>query len=349
MAIGSGSLEGYGSYLSCGRESTFGTGVTCTAEINFISAGLKTLKEIKTIEQVETSRTYSKNFRISKVIEGEMECYAYAEPNGFQYLMQNAFGGTVTTATATGETAGGAAFTHTYVIGDMNGTYKSLSFNHRKGQSSGAQIFEYSGVRVNEMNMSAEIDEALKASFSVIAKDSTQTSNDVASALYTTTSCEPLSFVEGRVSVETDLASITTTSFWHVQSVEFGIANNLKSDAASRRIGSDTLDILPVGVASFTLNMTMRFDTTTAYDYMLNNTDLAVQLNFEGSTLAGSVIKRGMKFNFPKVKVMDAGDPEIGGPDEVLTSEVVFMVYRDDASAGGYAVQAEVTNLTTSY
>lgn len=133
MSVGQGSLEGYGSYLAAGRETTFGTGVTTTAEVNFITASLKTLKEVKTLEQVETSRTYSKNFRTSKVIEGEFETYAFAEPNGFQYLMQNAFGGTVTSATATGETAGGAAFTHTYVIGDMNGTYKSLSLNHRKG------------------------------------------------------------------------------------------------------------------------------------------------------------------------------------------------------------------------
>ena len=350
MSVGQGSLEGYASYLAIGRETTFGTGVTTTAELNFLTASMKTIKENKTVEQVEVSRTYSKSFRISKVVEGEIEGYAYAEPNGFQYLMQNAFGGTVTTATATGETIGGAAFTHTYVIGDMGGSYKSLSFNHRKGQSSGGQIFEYSGVRVNEANFSAEIDEALKCSFSLMAKDSTQTSNDVASALYTTTSCEPLSFIGGRISVEDGtLADITTTSFWHVQTVEFGIANNLKGDSGSRRIGSDVLDILPVGIAGFSLNLTMRFDTTTAYDMMMNNTDVAVQLNFEGTTLSGSVIPRGMKFNFPTVKIMDAGDPEIGGPDEMLISQVVCMVYRDVSSQGGYAMQAEVTNLASSY
>lgn len=350
MSVGQGSLEGYASYLAIGRETTFGTGVTTTAEFNFLTAAMKTIKETKTIEQVETSRTYSKNFRTSKIVEGEIESYAYAEQAGFQYLLQNAFGGTITTATATSETTGGLAFTHSYVIGDMGGTYKSLSFNHRKGQSSSAQIFEYSGIRVNEANFTAEIDDALKCSFSLMAKDSTQTSNDVASALYTTTSCEPLTFVEGRISVEAGtLSDITTTSFWHVQTVEFGIANNLKGDTGSRRIGSDTLDVLPVGIAGFTLNLTMRFDTTTAYDMMLNDTDVAVQLNFEGSTLTGSNQKRGMKFNFPKVKIMDSGDPEIGGPDEQLTSQVVCMVYRDVSSAGGYAMQGEVTNLTSSY
>ena len=137
MAVGQGSVEGYGSYLAVGRETTLGTAVTTTAALNFVSASLKTMKETKLIEQIETNRTYSKEIKLGKVIEGEIETYAYAEPNAFNYMLQNAFGGTVTSATATGETAGGAAFEHTYVIGDMNDTYKGLTLNHRKGQSSG--------------------------------------------------------------------------------------------------------------------------------------------------------------------------------------------------------------------
>lgn len=351
MAVGQGSLEGYGSYLAVGRETAFGTGVTTTAELNFISASLKTLKETKVIEQVETSRTYSKDIKLSRVIEGEVECYAYAEPNGFNYLIQNAFGGTVTSATATGETAGGTAFSHTYVVGAMDGTYKSLSFNHRKGQSSGGQIFQYTGGRVGEAMFTAEIDEALKCNFSLICKDSTQTSNDVASAIATTGACEPLSFVNGTILAEaTTLGALSAgSSLWHVQTVEFGINNNLKSDTGSRRIGTDTLDVLPVGIATFTLNMTIRFDTTTAYDAMMNNTDFAVDLNFQGSTLSTSVIRRGMRFQFPKVKISDAGDPEIGGPDEMLTSQVTCMVFRDTSSTGGYAMRSIVTNNSSSY
>lgn len=350
MAVGQGSYEGYGSYLAIGKETTLGTAVTTTASLNFISASLKTMKETKIIEQIETSRTYSRQIKLGKIVEGEIEAYAYAEGNAFQYLLQNAFGGTITSATATGETSGGAAFTHTYDIGDMTDTYKSLTFNHRKGQSSGGFVFQYHGARVGEANFSAEIDDALKCTFAITAIDSTKTSNDVASALYTTTTLEPLSFVNGRVSiVQGTLGAITTTSYWHVQSVEFGINNNLKSDSGSRRIGSDILDVLPVGMATFTLNCTLRYDTTTAFDYMLNNNDLAVELEFQGSTLTGSNQKRSIKFQFPLVKVSDAGDPEIGGPDEQLTSQVAFTVLRDLSSAGGYAMRAQVTNLTSSY
>jgi len=350
MAVGEGSLEGYGSYLAVGRETTFGTGVTATAQFDFISAGLKTVKETKILEQVTRSRTFSKSIQMGKVIEGEMESYAFSETNAFNYLLHNAFGGTVTSATAAGETTGGLAFTHTIVTGSMDGTNKSLSFNMRKGQSLGGKVFEYTGARVNEASFSAEIDEPLKCTFAVICKNSTQTSNDVASALDTTGSCEPLSFVDGRVSVEAGtLGAITTTSFWHVQNAEFGIANNLKSDSASRRIGSDVLDVLPVGVANHNLTLTIRFDTTTAWDDMIANSDMTIELDFQGSTLATSTIRRGIKFQFPVAKITDAGDPEVGGPDEMLTSQVVFSILRDDSSAGGFAFRALVTNLTSSY
>lgn len=349
MAVGDTSYEGFGSYLAIGRETTFGTYNTATAGIEFLSASLKTLKETKILEQIETSRTYSKEIKLGKVIEGEVSGYAYALDAGFNYLLQNAMGGTITTATATGETAGGAALTHTYTIGDMNNSYTSLCLNHRKGQSAGGFVWQYSGARINEANFTAEIDEALQYSFAFICKDSTMAANDVASALSQNTD-EPLSFVNGRVSIVSGtLGAITTTAYWHVQSVEFGVTNNLKGEAEARRIGSDVLDILPVGIASFPLTVNMRFNTTTAYDGMLANTDFAVELEFQGSTMTTSVIKRGLKFKYPKVKISDAGDPEVGGPDGMLMSTVTFTVLRDTSSAGGYAMQAEVTNNVSSY
>ena len=60
MAVGQGSVFSGQSYLGIGRETSYGTGVTCTAGIDFISASLKLVKENKILEQVETSRTHAK-------------------------------------------------------------------------------------------------------------------------------------------------------------------------------------------------------------------------------------------------------------------------------------------------
>lgn len=347
MAVGQNALTSYNSYITLARETALGTYVTGTAALDFISSSLKTTLDRKIIEQIETKRSYSKQVALSKKVEGEIEAYAYAESTAFVYLLQNALGGALTSATTTGETTGSASFEHTILFGNLSEqTNKGLSVNMRKGDSSGAgAVWQYNGGRVDELSFSAEIDEALKFSASLKFFDSTKTTNDVASTIADNQN-EPLSFVSGRVSVEGTFASLTSTSFWHVQSVEFGIQNNLKADKESRRIGSNALQVLPQGMGSFPLSMTMRYDTTTALDAMLASTQLAVELEFTGSTLTGSKFQRSLKFQFPKVMVMDA-DPEIGGPDEVLTSQVQFMVLRD--SLGGYPMRAIVRNLTSSY
>jgi hypothetical protein len=92
----------------------------------------------------------------------------------------------------------------------------------------------------------------------------------------------------------------------------------------------------------------MRFDTTTAYDAMMAGTRFSAEFMFEGSTMSGSKLRESIKMTMPFVLISDAGDPEIGGPNEPLTSEVMFAVLRDP-TASGYAVKATVVNATSSY
>lgn len=348
MGVGSGALVGNLSYLAVGREITFGTYATCTAGLNFLSASLKTTKDVKILEEIQTSRTNSNAIGLGKTIEGEAEFYFSPINAACNYLLHNAFGGgAISSATATGETVGGAGFTHTVSINNFLTTYSSLSFNHRKGQATDGKIFEYHGMRVNEFTLSAELDEALKCSISMIGKDSTVTSNDVSGALSTLTQ-NPLSFVNGRFSIETAVASLTTTSYWCVQSFEFKVANNINSDAGSRCIGSDVVQVLPAGMASFELKATVRFDTTTAFSAMVAGTRLVGEFEFLGNTMTSSVAREGLKLTMPYLLIADAGDPEIGGPNEVLTSEITFKILRDPTSTG-YAVKAFVTNNTSTY
>lgn len=346
MAVGQGATVGDLSYLAVGREITYGTMVTCTAGLNFLSASIIAKKEFKILEEIQTSRTNSNGISLGKVVEGEIECYASPMSAAFNYLMQNAFGGHAGAgATATGETIGGLGFTHTYNINTFEATYSSLSINMRKGDSATGQVFEYNGIRVNEMSLIAELDEAVKATFSVIAQDVTATTNDVASVLTTYTQ-KPLSFVNGRFSVESGAGSLTSSVFWHVQAINFRISNNMDTNA--RRIGSNTIQVLPAGLAQFELTCSIRFDTTTAFDAMMAATRLAAEFEFLGDTMTGSQVREGMKVTMPYVVISDAGDPEVGGPNDVLTSEVTFAVLRDPTSTG-YACRALVTNLTGTY
>lgn len=347
MAVGDTSLFSGESYLAVGRETTFGTYTTCTSNMEFLSATMKTLKDSKILQQIERKRTMTKSFSLGKTVEGDLSYYFYPTEESSGYILQNAFGGTVTSASATGETAGGLAFTHTFNMGNMGQSYPSLCINMRKGPLTTGRVFQYSGVKVNQLSFAAELDEPLQCSATLIAKDATVTSNDVETAL-TCTVIEPLSFASGRFSVEGTFASLTSTSFWHVQSVNFAINNNLKNDSNSRRIGSDVIDVMPIGIQSYDLSVAMRFNTTTAFDAMMAATELSAELHFTGSTLTGSAMRSALKLRFQKLTIKDAGDPEVSGPDGVLTSNVVFNVLRDE-SATGYAVIGELTNLKANY
>lgn len=351
MAPGQYAQIGGLSYVAIGRETTFGTYNTAASALDCLSASLMTQQDNKIMDQIERSRTLSKRISLMKKISGDLEFYYTPQMDACNFILQNAFGGTITSATATGETAGAgaaSAMDHTFNIGNMGESYPSLCVNIRKGDSVHGKVFQYSGVRVNQIGFSAAIDDALKCNVGLIGVDSTLNSNDVSSALGVT-STSLLSFVDGRVSVESSFASLTSTSFWHVQSVEFGWTNNLKADADAGRIGSQIITTLNPGIVKFNLKCKMRFDTTTAYSAMLAATRLSVQLDFRGPTLASSAIRQGIRFNLPAVYINNAGDPSIGGPDQLLTSDVDFHVLRDDTTSTGYAVQAVVTNNKASF
>lgn len=348
MAVGENSLMGHGSYLAIGREITYGTYATSTAGLNFLSSSLKVIKETKILEEIQTTRTNSNFIQLGRRLEGDVEFYWAPRNAASNYLLQNAFGGgAITSATATGDTAGAVSFTHQIDVRDFKSTYSSLSINHRKGESTGGKIFEYTGLRVNELSFTVELDEPLICNASLVGKDATITSNDVSGSIDTSTQV-PMSFVNGRLSIETATGSLTTTSFWHVQSVEFKVANNLNSDSGARRIGTDTLQVLPAGLSQFELSCNIRFDTTTAYDAMMSGTRLVGEFQFQGDTLTGSTLREGIKLNFANLRISDAGDPEVSGAGEMLTSNVVFAVLRDPTTSG-YAVRATVTNATASY
>lgn len=348
MAIGQGAMVSYGSYLALARESTYGTYVTATSGLEYINCSLRTKKENKIIEEVSNYRVFSDTIALGKVVEGDVEFYYDPKSVAANLILQNALGGkAVTSATATGETAGGLAFTHTFTLGDFDTGTASLSANHRKGDSAGAKIFEFKGMRVNELAFQAALDEPLKIAANFIAQDSSLSTNDVASTIGVLNQV-PLSFVNGRLSLETSFSSLTSTSFWHIQECELKIANNLKADSESRRIGSDLLSVLPPGMCQIELSFTLRFDTSTAYNAMLNATQYSAELEFLGDTLTGSAIRQGIKIQLPKLILSEAMDPEIGGPDEILKMECKAHVLRDTSSASGYAIRALVTNLASS-
>lgn len=341
--VGQEALVGMLSYMAVGRETTYGVYTTATAGVNMLTNSFNTNKEVTVLEEIQTSRTNSNHIYLGKVVEGDTEFYFSPRSTGCLYMLQNAFGGSNFVSSTLSVNTAGAAYQHILDIGTFQSTYSSLCFNVRKGESGTGKVTQYSGGRVNEMGFAAEIDDALRSTVSMIFKDSTIGGTDVSAVL---SSCEqgPLSFVSGRLSIEESQAGVTTSSYWHVSSINFAMNNNLMADSGSRRIGSDTLQVLPAGLVGFTFDVTMRYDTTTAYDAMMNNTRLYGEFMFEGDTLAGTTIRQSVKLAFTNLRITNAGDPEIGGPNEMLTSQVSFAVLRGGCTTTAFACQATVVN-----
>lgn len=350
MSMGSSALFSGESYVAIGRETTLGTYNTCTSGIECMSNSVSVKKDTKILEQIERGRTYAKSISLSKIIDGSMEGVIYPDRTVTGFLLADAFGASASSATATAETTGAgasSAIEHTFNIGSYAGTNKGLSMNIRKGGATGGKVFQYHGLRTNEFSIDGSLDEALKYNVSFVGMDATQVSNDVVAGL-TYTADTPLTFVNGRFSVESTFGSLTASSIWHVQGVRFNLSNNLKTGNEARRIGSDILQVVPYGIQSYSLEVDVRFDTTTAYDAAIAGTEFGAEFEFTtGNTYSGSNLPGGLLLQFQKVKIKSVLDPEIGSPDEVIQTTIVFDVLRDE-SASGYACNAILTNQIAS-
>lgn len=350
LTIGASQITSLESYVAVAGESTWGTYATCTNQLIFESTSITKKRNTKVIEEIvrNTSRTYQSRVNLGVSVDGDIAFNYRPQSDACNLFLINAFGGAVSSATVTAS----VSYLHTINVGDMDNntnssssTIKSLSVNIRKGGTDG-KVFEYHGCRVNELMFTAEVDDVLKCNATLIGKDATNNTNDISAALACPTA-NPLIFHQGRISLEATTTSLVTTASWHVQSVEFGISNNLKSDTQARAIGSETLEVLPPGVANLTLNVSMRFDTVTAYAALMAGTKYACDLEFIGVTLPSSDKTEYLKFRLPAIYIKEGAEPEIGGPDEILKTDITFDVLCDSCS--GYSVQATLQNGTQNY
>ncbi len=355
MALGANAVLGYPSYLVVGREKAFKTYDTCTVALNFTKAKFEMKKDSKTLQEISTKRTYANRIGLGRNLSGEVDFYMASDNDACQYMLQNAFGGGATganiaSATTTGDTVGAGVFDHVYSVGNFDATYSSLCMNHRKGDATNGKVYEYSGFRVDSLALKGKVDDALMATVKMVGIDASVTGNDLSSTVVLNTDVQTaLDFVGMRFSVEGTFNSLTTSTFWHVQDFELTLTNKMKADATTRRIGTDLAEVLPTGVLDVGLKCNMRFDDLTAYNAMMAQTQLSAQLEFLGATIAGSKFPQMIRFNLPKVFIKNAGDPDVGGPDQVLKSAVEFEVLRDTTTTTGYAIQAVVRNKTATY
>jgi hypothetical protein len=345
MSLGGNTTRhGYSSWLSVNEETTFGTQVTGTAYTEFNSQSLKQNREMQKLESVNTSRDFIRVFQGNETIEGSVEVDLAPDNDTHIFILKQAFGGTVATAIV----SAGAAYQHTINLGDMENNQssagaadtKSLSFSAQIGETSTAQM-HYSGCRINQLTIAAEVGAPVKMTAEVIGRTATNTAETHTVAF---SANRPLYFTG--ITITTGL-STTTLSATCVTGFEMALNNNLVNDNATRKLGSRLLQMIPPTKRELGLKLNMRFDTMTAYDNFINLTPITVNINMSnGVTISGGTTY-SMFLDFPKMYTENNPVPEVGD-NGVLSMEIELSAVKVNTTSS-YVLQAIVDNATANY
>jgi hypothetical protein len=341
MVIGGEVRLGFDSYVGYQPEPTFGAGTaTATNFIEFNSANIKAAQDEILISGINTTRTYFKRTYGNKSVAGPIE-YPLSPEDGIG-LIKHALGGTSTVSTI----GANLAFNHTFTPGDNNswpGSQASLRVSIRKGEN---HVFDYFGCRVNRWTLRAAINQPVISTMEFVAKD--MSVGAAVTPAYT--SLIPFIFVDGSYLEGNTTTALTTTSgLQYITGFELVVDNGLVSDDNVRSLGSRTvMDLPPGNFRNVTLNITQRFDTTTALTNWLTAAQRMVQIRLDtGVTIGAAGTNYAMIIDLPKV-YYNGDDPIIPGPG-VLTYTIPLRAIGNAVTSAAYDIQVQVTNLTTGY
>ena len=349
MTEGQGVSLGYRSIFGLRDEAVYGAGLATTTSISGTSYFEATtfspvieIEELKS-EEMNTSRAYTRRFQMNRSVSGSIEKYLNPE-DGIKLLWHSIGGNIVSTGTAA------TGFTHTITPNETNQvtasgtTTSSLSLLGRKGTTDGKV---YKGARVDGCTISGEIGSPITASYEIIGQDigSVTALTDTAVSFST---ARPFLFKDAKLQYAASVSALTSTAEIKITNFEIGIANNI--DADQRAMGQDTVVDLPAGRRDVTLGLTMRYDTTTAYDRFINGLDGAARLVIESAELTGNTSTASpftLEFTMPKVYWNNA-DPEISEEGAVTISPELTCI-QGDTTATAYDISVKLINDTEAY
>ncbi len=343
---GATAYHGWRTWVGLEEETTFGTRDTVSAYMEFVSESIKPNRETLKLESLNTTRDYMRQLQGNEVVEGSLEFQLSADNDAHIWIMKQAFGGTVGISTI----SAGVNFQHTLNLGDMEsnkGTstasdVKSLSISIQKGDTTTSQM-HCSGIRINALTVSAEVGSPVNCTAEIIGRTATITSEAHTVAFPALT---PLHFTGVSITTGQTTTSLTATS---CIAFELSLNNNLINDTNARELGNRLLKILPPAQREVNLKLTMRFDTTTAYDmFMANSATSALILLDSGETIGsagGSTYS--MSFDLPKLYLENAPVPEISDKG-IITQELEYFGVRENTTTA-YVLKAQVNNSTVDY
>lgn len=340
MGIGENAELGVNSYVAFWKESSFGTfpatGSTNASTMEPLTIGFKTEISNQKLETISRNRGFTKRVQLDKTVAGTIEQFLHPQESVLPLAV--ALGGGISSASLSG------GFIHSMTAGNFDTSPASMSFQVRKGATN---HFQYVGGRVNNCTITGNVGEPVKVSYEFMFKDSTQSGSDISGDLSISTVL-PFTYVQGTYRYATTEGSITSTATECITGFELSIVNNLKNDATVRCLGSNVPATIPPTRRAVEFKINQRFDTLTAWSRFINNNEGSVELFFEGQSISAKQ-NFTCQIRLPKVYI-NTPDPEVTGPNDILTSEIIFDVLVDNPmTSTGRDIGVTIINSTSSY
>lgn len=349
MALGDAAELGYSSFLGVAQEETWGTHITSTNFLEYESESFGKTRDEKILEALgSTGRNPLKRYLGNQMIAGSVECNLNIMEDACAFILNHALAGTVASEMLTGGAATETtSYEHVPAQGSFGDSVTSLSFTTRKGST---QLFQMNGCRVNSLSIKGDgPGEPVIMSAEFIGKDSTVCTDTLTVSLSDDAPLlgQNVTFYTAETEGALDLSGTAET----ILGFEFTYNNNLINDDSSRSLGDINLSVLPVGRATTSLKLKMRYDTaTTWHDRAFSETAIACELRIDSTNTLGTEdddTSASMLIRLPVAYAKTENlIPEIGEPG-IITYDVELTPLQP--TTGSEIVVVKYYNQTASY
>ena len=316
MPLGSGMAGQFGIVA----ETSYGLPVTVSRFYPFVSESLAAERgrlDSEAIIAGARSRRSAQWAPGAINVGGDIQMELYQQHTAL--LFSHMLGGIAST------TSGGIA-THTATLGDLSG--KSLTVQVGRPTVGGTVIpYTYSGMKIAEWEMSAQVDEIVTLGLTMIGQDET-TGIALASATYGTDAARPFVFTHGSVSIAgspVDVRGITLRG-----------GNSLADDRW--RLGAGTrAEPLENELRELDGTITMEFTSTAQWDRYRLGSEFSVALTLSAAPNASVSITANARY--------DGAVPAVDGRGLIVVESPIVLI---GATSDNDAITVAVRNTQTA-
>jgi hypothetical protein len=307
--IGVGALG----YVGFGKETTEGTFATVDKFLAATSVSFDDSNDYLSPMTIRGSRDMTLALPAPFTVNGSLEMPLVSED--VELLLKSAFAASSAT---TGVVGVASAYSHVFTPGNASPTFTFEKYAAGSdGGSTGALQMQYSGVRVNTLELRASFGEIVTATVGLDGTDRQRVSPATPlTPSYAAVSVNPFHFNGAKVSIGGSDSAI-------VKDLTLSVNNNVEHIGTLRQTRG--FSRVAMGAREITLSMSMDFQDGTEYDRLLNDSEFAVELTFRGPLITGSTY-HSLVVTLPRVKYRTVGVPLSAG--DMISQDVECTVLK---------------------